>query len=59
MIVRAWKDPEYRAQVTADIPESPVGSADVASDELCGEAYLSSPVEPCSIGALCTMVVAC
>ena len=43
MIVRAWKDPQFRAQL-AEVPENPAGSSQLMSKDLAGENYLTSPI---------------
>jgi mersacidin/lichenicidin family type 2 lantibiotic len=44
MIVRAWKDPKFRAQLGGSVPGSPAGSAQLVASEISGEAYWTSPV---------------
>lgn len=44
MIVRAWKDPEFRARLGSAAPASPAGSAQLSATDLVGETYLTSPI---------------
>jgi len=59
MIVRAWKDPEFRAQVDAcALPAHPAGSSNLSAGDLGGETYLTSPLcteggPRCSFGPNC------
>jgi mersacidin/lichenicidin family type 2 lantibiotic len=49
MIVRAWKDPEFRAQLDAGaFPAHPAGNPQLSPGDLGGELYLTSP--PCTDG---------
>jgi mersacidin/lichenicidin family type 2 lantibiotic len=51
MIVRAWKDTKFRAQLGAPVPGNPAGEARLVASDLAGENYLTSPV--CTIGPRC------
>lgn len=51
MIVRAWKDPQFRAQLGATAPSHPSGEARLVASDLASEHYLTSPV--CTIGPKC------
>lgn len=51
MLVRAWKDPQFRAQLATAVPSNPAGEAHLLASDLGGENYLTSPV--CTIGPRC------
>jgi len=51
MIIRAWKDPQFRAQLGVEVPSNPAGEARLVASDLAGENYLTSPV--CTIGPKC------
>ena len=51
MIVRAWKDPQFRAQLDVAVPSNPVGDSRLMASDLIGETYMTSPV--CTIGPRC------
>lgn len=59
MIVRAWKDPQFRSQVNAAaLPANPAGNAKLVAAELQGEAYWTSPActdagPRCTFGPTC------
>lgn len=56
MIVRAWKDPQFRSQIdAAALPAHPAGSAQLAASELAGENYITSPHPLCSEGPRCSL----
>ncbi len=48
MIARAWKDPSFRAQLTAAerraLPANPAGQAELASGDLQESPCITSPV---------------
>jgi mersacidin/lichenicidin family type 2 lantibiotic len=44
MIIRAWKDPQFRSRLGAAAPASPAGNAQMIAAELQGDAYLTSPI---------------
>jgi len=45
MIVRAWKDPQFRSQIdAAALPPNPAGDAQLIAAELQGDAYYTSPL---------------
>jgi mersacidin/lichenicidin family type 2 lantibiotic len=45
MIIRAWKDPQFRSQLGAAVaPANPAGNAQLVAAELQGDAYLTSPI---------------
>jgi len=56
MIVRAWKDPEFRARIGAAAPAHPSGSVEIEEKDLVADNYITTPV--CTQGN-CTHVVAC
>jgi len=55
MIVRAWKDKNFRSQLSADsLPQNPAGSSTLTTKEVEQDLFMStSPQSWCSIGPLC------
>jgi mersacidin/lichenicidin family type 2 lantibiotic len=61
MVVRAWKDPKFRAQFAGELPKSPVGDAVADLKQLASENFVTTPVctvANCTI-TMCTTVADC
>jgi mersacidin/lichenicidin family type 2 lantibiotic len=59
MIVRAWKDPKFRAELKdAGIPASPVGEAEVNLIPTVGDAFITN-ASICTNPGSCTLCPAC